>query len=171
MCNFVKKNCRKFAFIFVYRFLTILHLPVYNRLGTAVTHYVVADYKSVLHPDKVGHHCSKACGCCARVIYTSCLKFLWLLVSCYVAICMTHFTSDWDVDFVFVRLKVVGELPTLSVGLTDQRVTEILQILVSIPLPESPTATVDDEFDEFAASVSTSLRLYSDLTSDRYWGV
>jgi len=45
-------------------------------------------------------------------------------------------------------------LPTLSVGLTEQRVTEVLQILASIPLPEGYSATADDEVDEFAKSVS-----------------
>jgi len=43
----------------------------------------------------------------------------------------------------------------LSVGLTDQRVTEILEVLVSIPLPEGYSASTDEEVDEFVESVST----------------
>jgi len=54
---------------------------------------------------------------------------------------------------VFVSLKVVGELPTVSVGLTDQCVTEILQVLVSIPLPEGYSSVTDEDADEFAKSV------------------
>jgi len=56
---------------------------------------------------------------------------------------------------VFVSLKVVGELPTLSVGLTDQCVTEILQVFVSIPLPEGYSSATDEDVDEFAKSVSS----------------
>jgi len=59
------------------------------------------------------------------------------------------------VNFVFVSLKVYGELPTLSVGLSDQCATEILQVLVSIPLPEGYSATTDDDADEFVESVSS----------------
>jgi len=58
------------------------------------------------------------------------------------------------VDFVFVRLKVVGELPKLSIGLTDQCVTEILQVLISIPLPERYSPIADEYTDEFAEFVS-----------------
>ena len=56
---------------------------------------------------------------------------------------------------MFVSLKVVGELPTLSVGLTDQCVTEILQVFVSIPLPEGYSSATDEDVDEFAKSVSS----------------
>jgi len=56
---------------------------------------------------------------------------------------------------VFISLKVFGELPTLSIGLTDDCVTEILQVLVSIPLPEGYSATTDEDVDDFAESVST----------------
>ena len=55
---------------------------------------------------------------------------------------------------MFVSLKVVGELPTLSVGLTDQCVTEILQVLISIPLPERYSPVMDEDADEFAEFVS-----------------
>lgn len=56
---------------------------------------------------------------------------------------------------LFFSLKVFGELPTLSVGLTDDCVTEILQVLVSIPLPEGYSSTTDEDVDDFAESVST----------------
>jgi len=62
--------------------------------------------------------------------------------------------ENYDVRFVAASLKVRGELPTLSVGLTDQCVTEILQVLVSIPLPENYLAAADDDVDDFVASVS-----------------
>ena len=63
--------------------------------------------------------------------------------------------DDYCVEFVLTSLKVFGELPTLSVGLTDDCVTEILQVLASIPLPESYSATTDEDADDFAESVST----------------
>jgi len=78
--------------------------------------------------------------------------------------------EDYEIDLVCVSLKVFGELPTLSIGLTDQRVTEILQILVSIPLPEGYS---DEDVNEFAKSVSVLCCLFVNFSDNigifEYW--
>jgi len=49
-------------------------------------------------------------------------------------------------------MRISGELPTFSVSLSDRRLTEVLDLVNSIPFPQSsPTAVEEDEFD---ASVS-----------------
>lgn len=71
--------------------------------------------------------------------------------------------SRWSLCWFcfFFSLKVFGELPTLSVGLTDDCVAEMLQVLVSIPLPEGYSAATDEDVDEFAESVCTRCCLFS----------
>jgi len=67
---------------------------------------------------------------------------------------VTYYKAEKMIIVFVFSLKVFGELPTLSVGLTDDCVTEILQVLVSIPLPEGYSPATDDDVDEFAESVS-----------------
>ena len=51
-------------------------------------------------------------------------------------------------------MRIVGKLPSVALNMTDQRLTEILQLLLGIPLPESESKTEDvDELDQ-AVSVN-----------------
>ena len=47
----------------------------------------------------------------------------------------------------FLRMKVSGVLPNISISLSDVRVQEVLALVQSIPFPES--APVEEEEEEF----------------------
>ena len=54
-------------------------------------------------------------------------------------------------------MRIVGKLPSVALTITDQRLTEILQLLTGIPLPESESKIEDvDELDQ-AVSVNRML--------------
>ena len=53
-------------------------------------------------------------------------------------------------------MKVIGELPSLSVQISDQRLLDILKLIQSIPLPPSaPPPAAEDEF-EATVSITNS---------------
>jgi len=43
------------------------------------------------------------------------------------------------------RMRVNGALPTLSIGLSDQRLCAVLKLFSGIPLPESEAVAEDGE--------------------------
>lgn len=62
------------------------------------------------------------------------------------------FASDW---LLFLsRLKMSGDLPLLSLSLSDLRLQEILQLAQSIPLPEGGDEDQEQkEMDVFSVSL------------------
>ena len=52
------------------------------------------------------------------------------------------------------RMRIMGELPSLNVGMSDMRLQEILQLAQSIPLPEGGTPS--PPVDEIELDVSNS---------------
>ena len=47
----------------------------------------------------------------------------------------------------FFRMRVLGELPQLSLTISDARLQEILQLVQSIPFPEGSPPPPEDEID------------------------
>jgi len=50
-------------------------------------------------------------------------------------------------------MRVLGELPSLSLAVSDSRLSDILSLISSIPLPEAvPAPVVDDDEDAHLVS-------------------
>lgn len=71
--------------------------------------------------------------------------------------------SDW---LLFLsRLKISGDLPLLSLSLSDLRLQEILQLAQSIPLPEGGGEDQELEMDVFSVSLINPQGASCSLTS------
>lgn len=71
--------------------------------------------------------------------------------------------SDW---LLFLsRLKISGDLPLLSLSLSDLRLQEILQLAQSIPLPEDGGEDQELEMDVFSVSLINPQGASCSLTS------
>lgn len=54
----------------------------------------------------------------------------------------------WRTWLIVRRMRIAGELPSLHISMSDQRLIDILKLVQSIPLPESaPTAAVEEDAD------------------------
>ena len=49
-------------------------------------------------------------------------------------------------------MRIEGRLPSVAVNMTDQRLTDILQLLLGVPLPDRDV--VPEDFDELDHAVS-----------------
>jgi len=54
------------------------------------------------------------------------------------------------------RMRVIGELPSLSVVVSDARLCDILSLVTSIPLPQGAPPPIDDSEDLHLVSRSAS---------------
>jgi len=53
---------------------------------------------------------------------------------------------------VTVRMRIIGELPSLSLVISDGRLCDILTLVTSIPLPQGAPSPVDDDDDLHSVS-------------------
>lgn len=70
---------------------------------------------------------------------------------------------------VAVRMRVIGELPSLSVAVSDSRLCDILSLVASIPLPQAappPAADEDEDLHLVAAMdcISYNIIRYNNVT-------
>jgi len=50
-------------------------------------------------------------------------------------------------------MRVIGELPSLSVAISDSRLCDILSLVTSIPLPQGAPPPVDEDEDLYLVSI------------------
>ena len=55
---------------------------------------------------------------------------------------------------VFFRMKVHGELPLLSLHISDNKLQQVLSLVQSIPLPAGPPPEQKDEFSSVSPLVN-----------------
>lgn len=73
--------------------------------------------------------------------------------------------ETFDFGSLKKRFKLSGQLPLLSIQISDQKVTSILELIDSIPKPESAPATSSPKMTEVRFLKEISLKIIRKIPS------